>query len=248
MVKKNESLWTKEGRAYQDYFMSQYRTPKESTIKFERFIRDGVYSSNKVLDIGGGNGSSCHFIADKHRQCSFTCADISGSLLKAGEDICRTRGTQNLTFEKIDWFDIPLQRDKYDGVISLQTMSWLPEFERPLEEVFVKIRPKWIGISSLFYDGDISTRCKVLLHSLDEEYYYNTYSLPAVERLSRQFGYKLSRVEDFVLDIELEKPKDRNLMGTYTRCVLNKEKNQYESIQISGPVLLNWKFIYLECQ
>ena len=57
----------------------------------------------------------------------------------------------NLNFKVGDMYQ--LEKEDFDGVISLQTLSWLPDYEKPLEEISQKINPRWIAITSLFYPG-----------------------------------------------------------------------------------------------
>jgi len=79
------------------------------------------------------------------------------------------------------------------GVISLQTLSWLPEFEQPLRQIFEKIAPDWIAMSSLFYEGDISCKIEVEEHAAGNHFFYNVYSIPAVSRFAREFGVSRCR-------------------------------------------------------
>ena len=49
---------------------------------------------------------------------------------------------------------------------------------------------------------------------------------------------KFNQLNQIEIDIDIKKPKDKNLMGTYTvKTVENKR------LQISGPLLMNWYFI-----
>ena len=136
----------------------------------------------------------------------------------------------------------------YDGVISLQTLSWLSEFQKPLKEIFNKITPKWIGISSLFFDGDISTKLEVQEHSVDRYAYYNTYSLNQISKFCRNNGYFLSTWKDFDIDIDISKPENLDRMSTYTRKIFQDkvDEKSIERLQISGPVLMNWKNILIQ--
>ena len=88
-------------------------------------------------------------------------------MIKSGEEISSILKLPNLKFKYIDVFDIDDMKDHYDGVISLQTLSFLSEFQKPLDEIFNKIKPAWIGISSLFYEGNISSFVDIIEHNED---------------------------------------------------------------------------------
>jgi trans-aconitate methyltransferase len=80
--------------------------------------------------------------------------DFSAELIGTATDLGSS--VANLKFFQGDWFS--MSSEAFDRVISLQTLSWLPEFETPLEQIFTKIKPKWIAATSLLYEGDISCR------------------------------------------------------------------------------------------
>jgi hypothetical protein len=51
-------------------------------------------------------------------------------------------------------------------------------------------------------------------------------------------GYTVFKYCPFEMDIDLPKP-EHTLMGTYTKTLPNGKR-----LQISGPLLMNWYFIY----
>jgi len=232
------------------YFMDQLENPKKSTFFFNEYFHDLFLSSKKIIDLGGGNGTATQFLAKQYPNVEFICADFSAELLKSGEEIVKEMGISNLKFKKVDWYNLDDIRGECDGVISLQTLSWLSEFKKPLEEIFNKIQPKWIGISSMFYDGDISTKVEVLEHTEERYSYYNTYSLPQISKLCQDFGYNLASSKNFDIDIDICMPKNKDRMSTYTIKVekneVDKKEDFVKRIQISGPVLMNWKNILIK--
>jgi hypothetical protein len=74
--------------------------------------------------------------------------------------------------------------------------------------------------------------------------FYNVYSIPKLDRLSKEFGYVVSKVKKFSIDVDLPKPLDVDFMSTYTEKLVSAEKDS--RIQISGPVLMNWYFVMIE--
>ena len=247
MSKQRTNEWTGLDDRLKHYHLSQYQNPKRSTVAFEAFIRPQLQGTGKVLDLGGGSGSATAFLAERHPEVEFVCGEYVDELITLGREIARTENRDNLSFRQLDWFDLP-PLTEFDGVMSLQTLSWLPECAGPLTQIFEKVAPRWIALTSLFYEGDISARTEVCENRRDggagRRAFYNTYALPEISRLCQQHGYRLSRVEDFEIDIDLEKPADPDFMATYTEQLARDGSR----IQISGPVLMNWKTLLIEKQ
>ena len=150
-----------------------------------------------------------------------------------------------LTFEQGDRFDM-CQTDRFDGVVSLQTLSWLPDCEAPLVEVFRKLQPGWMALTSLFYPGDITCRIEVEEHKKRKKCFYNVYSLPEISRVCEREGYALTRATRFDIDIDIERPRDMDAMGTYTKRVIGDDIDGSHRLQISGPLLMNWYMVLIE--
>ena len=230
-----------------DYHFNQFEFPKESTKAFGNFLLDELKNSELVLDLGCGAGAASTYFALKNPSTKFIGIDISEKLVSYASE---KSNQPNLTFEQGDWLDLQhslrnksLNLNEVDGVISLQTLSWLPDMYEPLMNIFHHVGPNWIGISSLFYTGDISCQVEIIEHKRTRRSFYNTYSLKELARLSKQYGYELSRYEKFLMPVDLEKPTDEDRMGTYTLAV--SAASGVSRIQISGPLLMNWYFVLL---
>ena len=59
-------------------------------------------------------------------EVQFVATDFIQEYLDIGETIARNLNIKNISFRKINWFDLKVT-DEFDGVISLQTISCLPE-------------------------------------------------------------------------------------------------------------------------
>jgi hypothetical protein len=227
------------------YHSSQWDIPKRSTIAFKAFANEHIVNSKNIIDMGAGAGATTASIAAEHSTVHFTAFDISKELINIGSKIADERGITNLSFEQGDWFNLAESKKIYDGCISIQTLSWLPDYRQPLEVIFTKIAPKWLAITSLFYEGDITCRIEVEEHKRNKKGFYNIYSLPAIRRLCNAKGYTLVKATPFNIDIDIEKPSDLDSMGTYTRRLVSW-KGRQERIQISGPLLMNWYMLLIE--
>lgn len=236
--------WGKIDDAGRRYHLQQWKKPKRSTIRFEEFILPGLKNTKKIMDIGCGAGSATSYMAAKNSRVNFVGLDISSELISIANELSVTQQLPNLSFATDDWFNLKRYPD-IDGVVSLQTLSWLTEFEKPLRQLFQKVGPDWIALSSLFYEGDISCKIEVEEHAKQKKCFYNVYSLPAISRFASEFGYKLENATPFIIDVDIPPPDDKDEMGTYTVKTVEDDASAQRRLQISGPLLMNWYFVML---
>ncbi|QGY81300.1 class I SAM-dependent methyltransferase [Sphingorhabdus lacus] len=242
-VEQRVDEWIKLDEVALKYHQLQWETPKQSTKFLEQFASGKLKSARKVLDLGCGAGAATAYFASQHPNVLFSGKDYVDELVELGNELALKRGIGNLDFQQADWFD--LEEESFDGVLSLQTLSWLPEYQRPLKEIFTKIKPNWICLNSLFYDGEISCRIEVKEYARAAQSFYNVYSIPDVSRFCANHGYRLTEAQPFVLDIDIPKPKNPDIMGTYTVNAIGSN-GSLERMQISGPLMLSWYMIIIE--
>ncbi|MEK6806055.1 MAG: methyltransferase domain-containing protein [Pseudomonadota bacterium] len=235
--------WVALDKAAWQYHLDQWDNPKRSTLRFAEFLQPLLTRSKKVVDVGCGGGGATAYLAGQYPQVQVLGVDYSKALVAAANDLKDRRGIANLAFEPGDWYKLKPRKD-VSGVLSIHTIMGLPGFERPLLEIFRRIAPEWIGLSSLFYPGDISVRCEVEEHGR-RKCFYNAYSIPAVDRFARQHGYQMSAVAPFDIDVDIPLPANRDVMGTYTVATAQPSDGVPQRIQISGPLLMNWHFVTL---
>ena len=223
------------------YHSKQWENPKQSTKAFAKFISPKVKAGKTILDCGCGTGAALYYIAKIFRDTQFIGLDNSSHLISVANDRKNELNITNVKFLKQDFFRLK-KRKQIDGVISLQTISWVKELDQPLIQIYKKISPNWICLSGLFYDGDISFTTLVNEHSKERKVYYNTYSLKELSRISAVYGYQIAKAKRFDIDIDIPEPKNKDQMATYTKRLANGSKK----IQISGSLLLNWYFVMIE--
>ena len=237
--------WERLDRRELHYHLKQWRETKRSTIAFEAFCSGHLGASGTVMDLGCGAGACTAYLAAKYPKTQFIGLDFSKKLVKLGNKISSRKRIQNLSFEQGDWFDL-YEKKGVDGVVSLQTLSWLPECKTPLTELIRKIQPKWISLTTLFYPGDITAWIEIEEHTTGIRKFYNTYSIPALARLAETEGYTVSKVESFEIDIDIEKPPVVDYMGTYTQRTFREGTEGFKRLQMTGPLLTSWYMILLE--
>jgi SAM-dependent methyltransferase len=218
-----------------DYHLKQYDEPKRSTVHFARFCDDRLKSSNLVVDAGCGAGGPTAYLAKNYPQCDFLGIDVSNEL------IARAQIADNLHFAVADLERLDPIMD-VDGVVLFQVLSWLEDYCVPLAQITHRLKPRWLAFSTLLYDGNIDCRITVNEVFRPRWSFYNIYSLPRLNVwMQETCGYRLAKAEPFAIDIDLEKPADPDIMGTYT---LNLKSGG--RLQCSGPLHLPWWFALYE--
>jgi len=229
------------------YHYKQWESQKQSTLHFNALLQDIIQPGSTVVDLGCGAGAATSYIAKNNPEPKFVGIDFSEDLTSIANKLACENKVNNVRFDTGNWFNLS-KKTSVDGVISLQTLSWLPEFEAPLIQVFEKFNPRWMALTSLFYEGDISCTIEVNEHIRNRKSFYNVYSIPALSRLAASYNHKVNSANRYVIAIDIEKPSDTNFMGTYTKLESKADKEDYERIQISGPLLMNWyELLIVKC-
>ena len=188
-----------------------------------------IKPSTTVLDLCCGQGGDMFYMSKRYPDNRFLGIEKNVDRVEKGRKFFRDNGVKNCHIEFGDIFD--LDYTGFDGIISLQTLSWLPDYKELLTKM---ASGRWMALSSLFYEGDIS--CDIQVNDSGVKSYYNVYSLPQVCKFMENLGYKNIRYTPFEIDIDLDKPVNR--MGTYTEKLENGHR-----LQISGPLLMPWYFV-----
>lgn len=237
--------WLKLDAVHKAYHIAQWKNPYRSTEKFVEFSKPYLERSNVAVDIGCGAGAATFQFARSASQTKVIGVDINPELIAVAKEEAARFCLPNLSYEIDDWFNLKSSYDA-DLIFSVQTLSWLPDYRPALRALFERVGSKWIAISSLFYEGNISCRIEVEEHAQNRRAFYNTLALPQLDAFSRRFGYSLLRYQPFEIDIHLPMSSDRNRMGTYTVDYVDKRDSRPGRLQISGPLLMNWGFVVLE--
>ncbi|OHB57728.1 MAG: hypothetical protein A2173_03780 [Planctomycetes bacterium RBG_13_44_8b] len=230
-----------------DYHSRQFKEPYRSTVAFCDWLEErniiGPEVALNIVDACCGHGANIDYMGKRYPKSNFHGFDIDREAIDRGCNILRENLANNCTLECNSLKDFDGRG--YDGVICLQTFSWLSNIHQPLEQL-CNMGAGWIAFSSLFYDGPVSCEVRVTEHPFNDcptfpkKSYYNIYSIDEVCGLLKNFGYSRIAFKPFEIDIDLEKPSS-GLMGTYTQKLENGHR-----IQISGPLLMTWYFFTAE--
>lgn len=236
--------WNNVNERRLKYHQGQWTKPYRSTIHFSDFIENELQHSASVIDLACGTGSATHYLASQFKNTQFLGLDICHSHIEFASAFVKENNIPNLRFEYDDWYNLTT-RNHVDGVISLQTLLGLPDWEEALRQIIQKTNCRWIAFSSLFYPGEISCKIEVTEHKDNGSYFYNVHSIPQIQKFVKKYNYEVAKFEKFEMDIDLPKPPTDDFMSTYTVQVVD-EHSKTKRIQISGPLLMNWGFLMLK--
>ena len=219
------------------YHLEQYDKPKEySKYLLKKFIEWELdKESNCILDLGCGAGAVTYSFAKANPNINFVGIDINPKYIAYAND----HKIANTSFEVKDFKEISNANGNFEGILCLQTLSWINSYDKMINTM-INLNPKWILITSLYYDGPVDAKIKIIDFSRSmgnhnfRSSYYNIYSIDRLEQKVNKKGYRIINKEPFIFPYDLSKPQNSS-MGTYTEKLLSEQR-----IQISGPILMSW--------
>lgn len=230
------------------YHDRQFASPYQSTISFcDWLVELGAIGeeSSRICDLGCGKGANLYYMSRRFPHYNFVGMDIDEPLIRDGRNFLSRESVLNCQLSVGDLHSAGsyFSKGEFDGIISMQTLSWLPGYEKALDAIIL-LSPKWIALTSLFFDGPIEAKTVITEFDLAQKgdvkraLFYNTYSLPLVRQYLFDRGYKQFKYIRFEMPIDLPRSTDGR-MKTYTEKTTDGRR-----LQISGPLLMNWYFIY----
>jgi hypothetical protein len=231
-----------------DFHEKQFKTPYRLTVHFLNWLLGlGCLKSKQPLrigDIGAGMGAVIHYFGKHCRDAEFVGLEINPECVRRGNERLAALGAKNCRLEVFNLYDsYPRPEPHFDGLMSCALLSWLPDLKEALKKI-TALNPGWIAASSLFYDGPvdciIETRdgSRPLASAAYTKKFYNIYSLETTREILTELGYAEFQSTPFQIDIDLAQPAAKG-MGTYT-----EKTSDGRRLQISGPLLMPWHFIF----
>jgi len=132
---------------------------------------------------------------------------------------------------------------KFDITFLYKTLNYIPNYKTVLRNLYNVTRNK-IYITAFFYEGDIDFETKINNYSLYKKGEYVTYytlGKPRFCKFCKKIGAKKITFYDMKLPLDLPKPKDPNVLQTYT---IKDAKG--ENIELTGIIKLDWKLVIIE--
>ncbi len=227
---------------YKAYSKKQYDKIYRSTIYFEKFISKYIdLNSKNIIDLGCGGGANTLYLAKKYSNSNFLGVDISENLLKMGNNKLKDhKNIQNLKFKRDNWVNIHRYKKDFDGIISFQTLSFLPFSYKVSLKNLNKNNFEFLAFSSLFYNGKCNYKIEIDDFSIKKNQSEKTkyiFSINTLKSYLKSNGYKNFKYLNFNIDIDLPKPKHGGT-ESYTMKLENKKR-----IIFSGGLYLPYGFI-----
>ena len=214
----------------------QFREPMRSTVHLAGFAQRvmGDRAFGTALDAACGAGANIVHLRERLGGI-WTGVDIDREVVAFGCD----RG-----LDLVEGDLCALERNprlgRFDACFSLMALSWLPDYERALQQMMA-ITSDWVIVSSLFAESDFDAFVRVHkrsdgAHSQTRDEHYNVYSLPRFDHFCRSLGATDVIAEPFEIDIDL--PRTGAGMGSWTEQTADGRR-----LTFSGPVWMPWWFV-----
>jgi ubiquinone/menaquinone biosynthesis C-methylase UbiE len=236
-----------------DYHLRQFREPYRSTVHLIKFVCQtlgDLQGPRRGIDVGCGAGANIYWFSKSFGETKWVGLDIVENLLHLGRSVFTKLGMGNqVDFITGDFYNLEnyFEGHCFDLVLSIQTLSWLPEYEGILPKLFTLAKPGgFVFVTSLFTDFHVEAKIKIVEYPQNDDWkgvgpcYYNIYCYDRFKDFCLQHGAEQVIAEDFWIDVDLVPPENR-LMGTYTQTLENGLR-----LQCSGPLMMPWKFIAIK--
>ena len=239
-----------------DYFKRQLAQPYQSTIAFFDFLdRYGrLHHDSLIVDACCGSAANSFYAISRYPGLRSVAFDYQQEFLDIAKNHLDELASDNTTIaESIQFIrsdiyslDATLAKSQLlpsppDGIIFLQTLSWLSDWREALIQL-ASLDSPWIAMSSLFYPGLLEAQVSINKytdsHFLMSSFPYNILSAQLVKSCLRSLGYTNFYFEPFQISQPLPQPQDVNSMGTYTIEAAHKGL-----LQFSGPLHMPWYFL-----
>jgi cyclopropane fatty-acyl-phospholipid synthase-like methyltransferase len=232
-----------------DNEITQFKKTYYSTIEFNKFLKKKFLTSKNILDLGCGKGGTLSYYVKKYPNTKFIGLDYRSQNIKKAKNLFKKFNLPQTEFIKINALKKYKNKKLFfpDGIISEKTFCTFKNIETPINNL-IDLKPKWIGINSLFYKGNMD----VLIHIRETKSFYsmnyrdndpdgdyNIFSINNLEKILSKRKYKIKKIKPFFPPKSIK--GNKNYRGTYTMKTSINSKTCF-----SGPVYLPWYFILIE--
>jgi len=247
-IDRKEVSWGGDQEVLVAYMLSQLKEPYESTKSFFSFLNSiEDLNGSSIIDACCGGGSNLFFLRKNFNCGKLVGFDFQDDFLAIASSHAKKLNVPDINFVNADIYNLPstILNDKFDGAICLQTLSWLDDWRKALEQL-AKINTKWMAFSSLFYDGLLESKTEVISYDKDQKIKhsapYNVYSIPIVKEFLSMLGFIDVVFKPFEIKIDIPRG-DLNKIQTFTEKLEDGRR-----VQFSGPIVLPWYFLFARRQ
>ena len=226
-----------DGEEARNYYLKSFGVKTEQQKMLEQLLLDSKETYSSVADIACGSGSLSYHLAQVFPESEFTLVDFNEQALAIAAEVL---AKNNFKLVHDDIYSLEkLASAQFDLTICWQTLSWLDEPEKALNQLLRITKPGGkIYLSSLFnLEHDVDVYSKVVDHtrssgSAGQHYNYNTYSKVTV---IKWVGSQAAQVKFHPFHPQIDFAYDGRGIGTSTV----KDENGLR-LQFSAGMLLNW--------
>ena len=143
--------------------------------------------SGRILDLACGAGANDIYFKKRWPDITVVGIDINPELFKMANEYASSMMVRGVSLTAGDWYNLDKKLvGEFDGIISLQSLSFMEDWRKALKAI-CDLNPRWIALSSLFYEGKIEYTIKLENHErLDDKgnpsgVNYNILSLPIIK-------------------------------------------------------------------
>ena len=130
-----------------DFMAKRYaKSPVSDEVAYQAKLektREYLMPESDVLEFGCGTGSTAIVLAPLVAR--YLATDFSANMLEIARG--KAEGIENLSFQQAELEDVPLHGG-YDAVLGHSILHLLPDKEATLAEVFARVKPGGVFISS----------------------------------------------------------------------------------------------------
>jgi len=219
----------------------QLKNIYQSTQDFFNFLKKKkilTKETKRIIDAGCGYGSNIQYISKQFPSAEFHGWDYHKKKIEIAKKINKSK---NNYFKRKNLLKLkPIKNFKIDLLFSIHTFCCFKDISTAINSIS-KIKPNWIAINSLFYDGPLD----VLIHIRSKENFsndknpdsdFNIHSIDRTKKILANKGYKLVKIIQYFPKKSLKKKSKKR--GSYT---IKTEFNK--NTTFSGPVYLPWHFL-----
>ena len=214
------------------YFSDLIDNPYRSTIKFEQSLKDvGFFCSLKpgseVWDLGCGTGANTARLARAYPDLQFVGIDSDAPFIATAES--RYPQFKNLRFQRSDIKHLQrLEGSNLQAFVAYQTINFLDIWWDELFSLLLEFPVQRTAFSALLWQGFSESK---VTHFVDDEsglrgrnMDYNVFSLRKIEGFMLNHGWALEFCHPFTIDVDLPRPLNGVVMGSYTVRLENGER------------------------
>lgn len=219
-----------------EYYAKTYiKTEQQKKLEEVLMQKEDITGECLVGDFGCGGGSLSFYLNQKYPQAKFELMDFNKDAVALAQS--HFEGLKNFHVTQGNLEELHYKDNTFDYVFLWQTLSWLTNPEKVLQEIKRVLKPGGIVyISALVnYDHDVDLLTQVFDHTRDSGnvgVFYNTYSKRTINK-----WLGLDEVEYLKFVPENHFYYEGKGLGSFT---IDSEKGK---LQVSAGMLMNWSFI-----